>query len=182
MHKKGVLIDTSFLIRLLATDDALYKNANEYFKYCLNQKITMWISTIAIAEFTVKGNVDDLPIINFKVLPFNYQEAKRAGELARIIFDKRKNNEIELKDRAIIPNDVKLFAQADVSKNIEYYLSSDEESFKIYNISKDETDINFHFISLKTPIIESILLEESTENHTLASKGIFKLNNKNRYC
>ena len=58
---------------------------------------------------------------------------------------------LKLKERNIIPNDTKLFAQADTEKIIEFYLSSDTESSKIYNLLKQESNPKFQFIDLNTP-------------------------------
>ncbi len=46
----SVLLDTSFFIRLLNDNDSLHKNARDYFKYFLENDITLKISTISIAE------------------------------------------------------------------------------------------------------------------------------------
>jgi hypothetical protein len=58
------------------------------------------------------------------------------------------------KERNIIPNDTKLFAQADSEKTVEFYLSSDKESLKIYNLLKLKTSINFNFLDLNKPFTE----------------------------
>ncbi|HOW31147.1 MAG TPA: hypothetical protein PLP88_06245, partial [Bacteroidales bacterium] len=58
---------------------------------------------------------------------------------------------LKLKERNIIPNDTKLFAQADCEKSIEFYISSDTESLKIYNLLRQETNPKFQFIDLNIP-------------------------------
>lgn len=109
----------------------------------------MIISTISIAEYCVAGDINELPLRNIQILPFNVDHAKRAGEFASIIFQQK--NKLKLNERNIIPNDTKLFAQADCEKSIELYLSSDSESIKIYTLLKQETNSKFQFIDLKTP-------------------------------
>ncbi|MGH2643386.1 MAG: hypothetical protein ACRDE2_05525, partial [Chitinophagaceae bacterium] len=79
--------------------------------------------------------------------------SKKTGEFARIVF--KNKNKLKLKERNIIPNDTKLFAQADCEKTIEFYLSSDTESQKIYNLLKQESAPRFQFINLYTPYNES---------------------------
>ena len=69
--KHSVLLDTSFFIRLLNDDDKLHKNARGYFKYFLDKEILMKISTISIAEYCVLGSVEDLPLKNLQIIPFN---------------------------------------------------------------------------------------------------------------
>jgi len=56
----SVLLDTSFLIRLLNPDSELHENAKGYFKYFLDKDIVMKVSTISIAEYCVRGSIDDL--------------------------------------------------------------------------------------------------------------------------
>lgn len=47
----GVLVDTSFLIRLMKVDEPLHANANAWFKELLARKVPMYLSTIVIAEW-----------------------------------------------------------------------------------------------------------------------------------
>ena len=104
------------------------------------------ISTISIAEYCVGGDVHELPLRNLQIVPFNLDHAKKTGEFAKIVFLNK--SKLKLKERNIIPNDTKLFAQADTEKSIEFYLSSDSESLKVYNLLKQETDPKFQFIDL----------------------------------
>lgn len=62
--KHSVLLDTSFFIRLLNDEDELHNNALGYFKYFLENEITLKVSTITIAEYCVLGKIEDLPLIN----------------------------------------------------------------------------------------------------------------------
>ncbi len=147
MTHKSVLLDTSFFLRFLNTNDPLFKNADGYFRYFLEKEITMMISTISIAEYCVGGDVSELPLRNLQIIPFNLNHAKRTGEFAKIAFQNRKT--LDLNNRNIIPNDTKLFAQADVEKSIELYLSSDAESHKIYSLLSQNVNPRFQFIDLK---------------------------------
>ncbi|MEA5108945.1 hypothetical protein SDC9_14812 [bioreactor metagenome] len=153
MTHKAVLLDTSFFIRFLNDSDPLFKNADGYFRYFLQKEITMMISTISIAEYCVGGDVHELPLRNLQIVPFNLDHSKRTGELARIVFQNK--GKLKLKERNIIPNDTKLFAQADCEKAIEFYVSSDNESLKIYNFLRQESIPKFQFIDLKTPYNET---------------------------
>jgi len=153
MTPKAVLLDTSFFLRFLNDSDPLFKNADGYFRYFLSKEITMMISTISIAEYCVGGSVHELPLRNLQIIPFNLDHAKRTGEFAKIVFQNK--GKLKLKERNIIPNDTKLFAQADCEKAVEFYLSSDTESFKIYNLLKQETLPKFQFAKLNIPYIET---------------------------
>jgi hypothetical protein len=148
MHK-SVLLDTSFFLRFLKETDPLFKNADGYFRYFLENDIAMVISTISIAEYCVGGDVHELPLKNLQILPFNLDHSKRTGEFARIIFQNK--SKLKLNERNIIPNDTKLFAQADTEISIEYYLSSDSESFKIYSLLRELNNPRFQFIDLNSP-------------------------------
>lgn len=146
---KSVLLDTSFFLRFLNDEDPLFKNADQYFKYFIDNEINMMISTISIAEYCVGGDIHELPLRNLQIVPFNLEHAKRTGEFARIIF--KNKDKLKLKERNIIPNDTKLFAQADTETSVDYYLSSDSESMKIYQLLKQSTSPRFQFIDLNIP-------------------------------
>ncbi|HZG99519.1 MAG TPA: hypothetical protein VEY32_00485 [Flavisolibacter sp.] len=149
MTHRSVLLDTSFFLRFLNDTDPLFKNAEGYFRYFLQQKIDMLVSTISVAEYCVGGDVHELPLKNLQILPFNLDHSKRTGEFAKIVFQHK--GRLNLKERNIIPNDTKLFAQADVEKSIEFYLSSDTESLKIYNLLNQLDKPKFQFIDLNMP-------------------------------
>lgn len=150
MKVNSVLLDTSFFIRFLNDEDPLFKNAMEYYKYFISNEIKMFISTISIAEYCTGGTIDELPLRNLAILPFNLNHSIKTGEIAKLVFTNK--GRLKLKERNIIPNDSKLFSQADVEANIIYYLSSDSESFKIYNLLKDEnSQLKFSFIDLNIP-------------------------------
>lgn len=149
MTHNAVLLDTSFFIRFLNDEDPLFKNADAYFRYFLQQEIIMMISTISIAEYCVGGDIQELPLRNLQIVPFNLNHAKRAGEFARITFGNK--DKLRLTDRKIITNDTKLFSQADCEEPVNFYLSSDVESIKVYNLLKHETTPKFQFIDLNTP-------------------------------
>jgi len=150
MHK-AVLLDTSFFLRFLNDKDPLFKNADAYFRYFIQKEITMMISTISIAEYCVGGDVHELPLRNLQIVPFNLDHSKKTGEFAKIVFEAKKKDKLDLTNRNIIPNDTKLFAQADIEKNIEFYISSDSESYKIYNLIKEKLNPKFQFIDLNIP-------------------------------
>jgi hypothetical protein len=149
MKHSGVLLDTSFFLRFLNDSDPLFKNADGYFRYFIQEEITMMVSTISIAEYCVGGDISELPLRNLQIVPFNLDHSKLTGDFARIVFQNK--GKLKLNERNIIPNDTKLFAQASCAKSIEFYLSSDSESHKIYELLKKETSPKFQFIDLKIP-------------------------------
>jgi hypothetical protein len=146
--RRAVLLDTSFFIRFLNETDPLYENADGYYKYLMMEKFDLVISTISIAEYCSRGDINELPLRNLQILPFNLNHGKRTGELARIAFKARREETLKLKERMLIPNDTKLFSQADLEEYILFYLSSDLESLKIYNLLKTSINLKFEFIDL----------------------------------
>ncbi len=155
MTHKAVLLDTSFFLRFLNDSDPLFNNADGYFRHFIQNDISMMISTISIAEYCVGGDVQELPLRNLQIIPFNLDHAKRTGKFANIIFGAKRNGTLDVLNRNIIPNDTKLFAQADCEKTVVFYLSSDIESLKIYNILRERCSPNFQFIDLHTPFNET---------------------------
>lgn len=89
MIHKSVLLDTSFFLRFLNDCDPLFKNADGYFRYFLQKEITMMISTISIAEYCVGGDIQELPLKNLQIIPFNLDHSKRTGEIAKIVFQNK---------------------------------------------------------------------------------------------
>jgi hypothetical protein len=150
MHK-SVLLDTSFFIRLLNDEDPLHHNAKDYFKYFLDNDIVLKISTISIAEYCVGGSLDQLPLRNIQVLPFNIDHAKRTGEFAKAMFDEKRMNKETIKPRAIIPNDAKLFAQSDQDKTIDFFVTSDTRSKRTYRLLSNRIEPAFEIIDIRTP-------------------------------
>lgn len=63
---KSIMLDTSFCIRLMDKNDVLHQNALDYFKYFLAEKISIHISTIAIAEYAVGDDPANLPVNNLQ--------------------------------------------------------------------------------------------------------------------
>ncbi|MDP3359762.1 MAG: hypothetical protein Q8S41_10485 [Lutibacter sp.] len=153
--KHSVLLDTSFFIRLLNDEDPLHKNAVGYFKYFLENEITLKVSTISIAEYCVLGKLDDLPLNNVQIVPFNMKEAERTGEFAKIIFIENKISLEKLFPRAIIPNDSKLFAQADLDKSVSHFVTSDGRSKNTLRLLKKGIIPKFDIIGIDAPYTQT---------------------------
>ena len=151
MKHNSVLLDTSFFIRLLNDEDPLHKNAKGYFKYFLENEIILKVSTITIAEYCVIGKLEDLPLRNIQIVPFNLDHAERTGLFAKIIFTENKTAKEKLTPRAIIPNDSKLFSQADLDKTTTHFVTSDIRSKNTLNTLKKGTNPNFDIIEISTP-------------------------------
>lgn len=128
--------------------DPLFKNANGYFRYFLENEFKLFVSTIGIAEYCVGGTIDELPLRNLRILPFNLDHAKRTGDLAQILFMERKAGNVSFRERTLIPNDSKLFAQADIDPHIRYFATSDSESLKAYATLNQKIKLQFSVIDI----------------------------------
>ena len=153
--KHSVLLDTSFFIRLLNDEDPLHSNAVGYFKYFLESEVSLKVSTISIAEYCVLGKLEDLPLKNIQILPFNLKDAERTGEFAKIIFTESKISIENLSPRAIIPNDSKLFAQADLDNSISHFVTSDVRSKNNLALLKKGIIPKFDIIRIDIPYSET---------------------------
>lgn len=153
--KHSVLLDTSFFVRLLNDEDSLHNNAKGYFRYFLENEIVLKVSTISIAEYCVKGKIDELPLRNIQIIPFNLDQAKKTGEFAEVIFEENKISKEKLTPRAIIPNDSKLFAQADIDKSITHFVTSDSRSKSTFSALKKHISPKFEIIDISRPYNET---------------------------
>lgn len=153
MENNSVLLDTSFFIRLLNADDPLHDNAIAYFRYFLEHDFTLKVSTIAIAEYCVKGDIYDLPLRNMQILPFNYDHAIRAGKMIAEVYAEKMRRGAVITPRAVIPNDTKMFAQADVELDISHYATADVECKKVYELlnQAENEHVSFSFIDITIP-------------------------------
>lgn len=115
----------------------------------------MKVSTISIAEYCVRGKIDELPLRNIQILPFNLDQAKRTGEFAAAIFEENKIDSTKISPRAIIPNDSKLFAQADLDKSITYFITSDSRSKNTFSALRKRIKPKFEIIDISIPFNET---------------------------
>lgn len=117
-------LDTSFLISFADPTRTHHQTAVDYFRYCVAERIPMWISTVAAGEFAVKQSFHDLPLQNFRILPYNLPHAIRAATL----FNHGKGVTGTADDRRpIIVNDLKIIAQA-AEEKIPFILTEDENT------------------------------------------------------
>lgn len=148
----SVLIDTSFCIRLLKQSDPLHENAVAYFEYILDNKITIYLSSIVIAEYSVKDDVANLPLKTMKIIPFDFFDGRTAGEFHAILL-KRKDSTIGI-ERTVIKDDCKLIAQL-YNRKISAYLTSDRKSFsQIINPIVQAKKFSVELIDLSIPLNE----------------------------
>ncbi|AYQ33684.1 hypothetical protein [Runella sp. SP2] len=150
---KKAFIDTNFLIKLLNIQDPAHKNAVAYFKYFVENQIIIIVSSIAVGEYCVQGEITHLPLKNLQTLNYNILHAIKAGKCGFIAFNARKNKEITV-ERIVITNDVKLFAQAEIEK-VTFYVTGDTKSKSIFDLLRKEAGLSYQFIDINKPLQES---------------------------
>lgn len=87
-------------------------SAKAYYQHFLENKFLLFVSTVAVAEYCVRGQLDQLPFECVRVVPFNLNHAEKAGGFARTLYQARNKGQYSPEQRLIIPNDTKIFAQA----------------------------------------------------------------------
>jgi hypothetical protein len=117
----------------------LFTSAHKSFSsIMLDQNYVLKISTIAMAEYCVRGKMEELPLRYLQVLPFTDEHVRTAAEYAKFVFAERIPTDIVR--RVVIPNDTMMFAQAEVD-NANYYITADSESLKVYNLLLSHEDM-----------------------------------------
>lgn len=148
---KIAMLDTSFLIRLLNEDGPLHKSAKIYFQFFLENSFILYVSTVAIAEYCVHGDLDQLPFECVRIVPFNLDHAEKAGAYARTLFQARSNGVYTPDQRLIIPNDTKILAQASAVSAL-YFVTSDTKSFKTINLLAKENGLSVNHVDIHNPL------------------------------
>lgn len=146
----SILLDTSFCIRLLKNNDELHQNAKDYFKYFLEQKVEIYLSSIVIAEYSVKDDANNLPLEFVKIIPFDFFDGKTAGEFHSILI----NNKAQVAniERNVIKDDCKLIAQI-FNRKIGAYITKDKKSFgQIFMPIQKAKGFNIELFDLEIPL------------------------------
>lgn len=146
----SILIDTSFCIRLLKSNDPLHQNAKDYFKYFLESKIDIYLSTIVVAEYSVKDDAINLPLDFVKIIPFDFFDGKTAGEFHSVLIDNK--DQVSGIERNLIKDDCKLIAQL-YNRKIDGYITKDKKSFtKIFRPLQEKKGFTIELLDLEIPL------------------------------
>lgn len=115
----SALLDTSFLITLVDAGRPHHRIAHQYYRQMLDHHVVMYFSTIAASEFAIKQPITDLPLKNFRTIPFNIIHSVEAAKLWNLI--QRDSGDT----RHVIRDDLKLIAQAN-KESISFILTEDQ--------------------------------------------------------
>lgn len=130
----SVLLDTSFLISFADSSRLNHAAALGYYRECVRRQVPMYLSTVVISEFQVKQAINDLPLRNFVVLPFNIDHAMKCGLLIRSMARDLEDDRVRVKD------DFKLVAQCDCEA-ISHLISEDASTLAKYLKRASETGL-----------------------------------------
>ena len=118
-------MDTSFLISLVDQNRPHHSSAAQYYRLSLEQQVPMYLSVIVAAEFAIKQALDELPLKQFRILPFNISHAVRSADFWRQL------GRDDGDSRAVVRDDFKLLAQAD-KESISIILTEDAKTLHKY--------------------------------------------------
>lgn len=144
--KISAVLDTGFLISLVDRNRPFHETAKKYYKYCLENQVDLLLPTVVVSEFAIKQSPDDLPLRNFIVLPFSYQDAKRCASLNVSYY---RDKLAKSGQRDSVKDDFKIIAQVE-EQNARYLISEDENTLKCYvEQLRADNKIKFSFISIQ---------------------------------
>ena len=151
---ESIMLDTSFCIRLMDANDNLHSNALEYFKFFLQEKIIIHVSTIVVAEYSVGDDPQNLPLDNLQIETFDFRDAATAGIFHKELMGNKTN--VAGYNRRIIANDVKILAQIK-NREIQAIISKDVESLTKYvDPLKNSNLLNVRFIDMNKRLNEQL--------------------------
>jgi len=121
----AVLLDTSFLISLVDKNRLHHSIAAQYYRLMLEQQSPMYFSAIVAAEIAIGQPITDLPLKNFRPIPFNIPHSIESARLWNAL-DRDSGD-----DRAVARDDIKLIAQA-AHESIPFILTEDAKTLYKY--------------------------------------------------
>ena len=126
--KAPVLLDTSFLISLVNRENNRKNHdvAKEYYKLLLAQQSPIYFSAIVAAEIAIKQPITDLPLKNFRHIPFNIPHSVEAARIWNLLGGHDSGD-----NRSVVKDDVKIMAQA-LHEGIPLILTEDASTLYKY--------------------------------------------------
>lgn len=152
----SVVVDTGFLISLSDKTRLAHETAKRYYKYFIEQKITMLLPTVVVAEYFSKEGVPELPLHNFTVLPFNYADARFCGSLNAV----KEYKELKAGSRPAVKDDFKIIAQSCVNQ-AKFLITEDKNTMAVYcNKLTQDSKADFRVIPLSEPFDVSFVNDD----------------------
>lgn len=157
----GVLLDTSFLITLAGKDRPNHETAKKHWKFLLEESIPIFLPTIVVSEFEIKQEIPSAILRACIVLPFNWNDAKKAASLG---FQQENPDDMPQTcskcglrtSRDALKDDVKIIAQAIVN-DVNWIITDDKGTFYNYaNRLKRDGKANFEPIKLEDGFDQSV--------------------------
>ena len=160
-----ISVDTSFLISLCDNTRDNHLIAKKYFKYFIDNKFRLLLSTIVVSEFHQKQDIGQvLKLANFILIPYNFEDAKMTAVVARLLgHGERSNGRAESKD------DFKIIAQS-MNQRANFIITEDLKTLakSLERLSKEKTNLE------ATP--KAIVIKEGFSEHYF-SNGQLSLDN-----
>lgn len=160
-----VMFDTSALITLSDVSRPNHAEAQRCYDALVGENALMITSAIAVSEYGVKGNVQDiLGLQSIVVQDFNVLHAEIAASFKRYTMTVASGTiRTECNTRAIVTNDTQILAQAHV-EDVDYILTEDERTFaRTANALKDANLMSAEVILLRdNPVHAMGLMKQST--------------------
>lgn len=123
-----VLFDTCTLVHLFKADSDLHPCAERVFEACQQNNFRVYLSTLTVAEYCVKGNPE--PLLNkffFKIIPYDERAALTAAEYSKITLADAALRTSE-NGRNVIKVDTQILAHAAASE-MDYVVTADANTF-----------------------------------------------------
>ncbi len=128
MKEECVLLDTNFVIQFMNEGDDRHREIRSFFRIFQEKGFRLKFSTISIAEYCVRGTLEELPLRHLEVLPFNVLHANMAGEFTRKL--RSDSSSKDSTDRSCIKDDAKLLAQLQLESELTAFATSDKRLLK----------------------------------------------------
>ena len=154
---KMAVLDTGFLISLVDRNRPCHQAARSYYKYFLETSVVMLLPTVVVAEFSIVQPATDLPLRNFRVLPFNFLDAVKCAELNAHHYRQHLANAGQ---RDSVKDDFKIIAQT-VVQNARLLITEDETTLcKYCERLRADKKIEFRVVKLSRGFDEAQVNED----------------------
>lgn len=111
-------MDTGFLITIFDEQRPDHATAQAMYHFFIDHQFLLYLSSVVVSEFCVRGDIKQLPLGNFLPLSFDLYDGVLAGKLNFTNFLNPDDQRSSVKD------DVKLLAQMQ-KNNIAYFATQD---------------------------------------------------------